>query len=88
MTTTSNVPAYGRFGGFGGRYVPEALIPAREFGWILPLPSVPKLELGSDELFVQLTNTTQPKYKLNRVYEGDCGFDPSRNRFGRFSRKR
>ncbi|MEW1953732.1 tryptophan synthase subunit beta [Terrabacter sp. NPDC080008] len=30
MTTTSNVPAYGRFGGFGGRYVPEALIPALE----------------------------------------------------------
>jgi tryptophan synthase beta chain len=30
MTTTSNVPAYGRFGGFGGRYVPEALVPALE----------------------------------------------------------
>ena len=30
MTTTSNVPAYGRFGEFGGRYVPEALIPALE----------------------------------------------------------
>ena len=45
---------------------------AAEFGWILPLPSVPTLELGTDELFNQLTTTTQPKYRLNRVFEGDC----------------
>jgi hypothetical protein len=45
---------------------------AAEFGWILPLPSVPTLELGTDELFNQLTSTTQPKYRLNRVFEGDC----------------
>jgi hypothetical protein len=51
---------------------------AGEFGWILPLPSVPKLELGSDELFTQLTAQTQPKYKLNRVYEGQCGFGQGR----------
>jgi hypothetical protein len=53
-----------------------------EFGWILPLPSVPTLDLGTDELFLQLTNTTQPKYTLNRVYEGNCSFDPSKNGFG------
>jgi len=51
---------------------------AAEFGWLLPLPSVPTLELGTDELFNQLTNQTQPKYRLNRVYEGNCSFDPSR----------
>src|SRR4051812_10293852 len=51
---------------------------ASDFGWLLPLPSVPKLELGTDELFTQLLATTQPKYKLNRVYEGNCSFDPSR----------
>ena len=45
---------------------------AAEFGWILPLPSVPTLELGTDELFNQLTTVTQPKYRLNRVFEGDC----------------
>src|SRR5215468_1988242 len=45
---------------------------ASEFGWLLPLPSVPTLELGTDELFNQLTTQTQPKYKLDRVYEGNC----------------
>jgi hypothetical protein len=45
---------------------------AAEFGWILPLPSVPTLELGTDELFNQLTTQTQPKYRLTRVFEGDC----------------
>src|SRR5689334_19499386 len=34
---------------------------AAEFGWLLPLPSVPILELGTDELFTTLTNQTQPK---------------------------
>ncbi len=43
---------------------------AGEFGWILPLPDVPKLELGTDELFNQLIATTQPKYRLLRVFEG------------------
>ena len=37
---------------------------------------MPTLELGTDELFTQLIATTQPKYKLNRVYEGNCSFDP------------
>jgi len=51
---------------------------AKDFGWLLPLPAVPTLELGTDELFNQLTTTTQPKYKMNSVYEGNCAFDPSR----------
>src|SRR5262245_55630641 len=46
--------------------------PAEEFGWLLPLPSEPRMELGTDELFAQLITTTQPKYKLNRQYEGAC----------------
>src|SRR5947207_8572863 len=50
---------------------------ASDFGWILPLPSVPTLELGVDELFTQLTAQTQPKYKIQRVYEGRCSFDPA-----------
>jgi hypothetical protein len=56
---------------------------ATDFGWLLPLPSVPTLELGIDELFTQLTNQTQPKYKIQRVYEGRCSFDPA-NRGGGF----
>jgi hypothetical protein len=51
---------------------------AKEFGWLLPLPTQPTLQLGTDELFNQLITQTQPKYKLNRVYEGSCSFDPSR----------
>jgi MYXO-CTERM domain-containing protein len=51
---------------------------ASDFGWLLPLPSVPTLELGVDELFNQLVSSTQPKYKLNRVYEGNCSFNPAR----------
>ncbi|HEY2744080.1 MAG TPA: DUF2330 domain-containing protein, partial [Polyangia bacterium] len=51
---------------------------ATDFGWLLPLPSIPTLDLGTDELFTQLLATTQPQYKLNRVYEGSCSFDPSR----------
>ncbi|MDB4971451.1 MAG: hypothetical protein JWN44_7140 [Myxococcales bacterium] len=50
---------------------------ASDFGWLLPLPSIPTLELGIDELFTQLTNQTQPKYKVQRVYEGRCSFDPA-----------
>lgn len=45
---------------------------AGDFGWLLPLPAVPTLELGTDELFSQLTFTTQPKYRLNRVRDSSC----------------
>jgi uncharacterized protein (TIGR03382 family) len=48
---------------------------AEEFGWLLPLPSVPTLELGTDELFNQLITQTQPKYRLQRRFEGDCVFN-------------
>jgi MYXO-CTERM domain-containing protein len=50
---------------------------ATEFGWLLPLPADPVLELGTDELFAQVIATTQPKYRLTRVYEGNCPFDPA-----------
>jgi hypothetical protein len=50
-----------------------------EFGWLLPLPAVPKdktgkdgIDIGVDELFTQLISATQPKYRLRRVYES-CG---------------
>ena len=37
------------------------------------------MELGTDELFAQLIQTTQPKYSLTAEYQGNCLFDPSRN---------
>ena len=44
----------------------------QDFGWLLPLPAVPTLELGTDELFTQLTTTTQPRYTMNTVLSPDC----------------
>lgn len=44
---------------------------AKDFGWLLPLPSLPEMELGSDELFTQLIAQTQPKYRI--VYANTCG---------------
>ncbi|MBL8910393.1 MAG: DUF2330 domain-containing protein [Archangium sp.] len=39
---------------------------AQEFGWLLPLPAIPKLEVGRDELFQQLGQRTQPTYVVTR----------------------
>ncbi|MDP3158231.1 MAG: DUF2330 domain-containing protein [Archangium sp.] len=44
----------------------------QDFGWLLPLPSVPTLELGTDELFTRLISTTQPRYQLNTVFDPNC----------------
>jgi hypothetical protein len=35
---------------------------AKDFGWLLPLPSIPTLELGVDEVFEQLAGATNPVY--------------------------
>jgi MYXO-CTERM domain-containing protein len=56
--------------------------PAEEFGWLLPMPSIPEMELGTDELFAQLIAQTQPTYRLDREYRGDCPFDPFRGNGG------
>jgi hypothetical protein len=55
---------------------------AQDFGWLLPLPSVPEMELGTDELFAALTANTQPKYRLVQKYDGNCGFNPANGRGG------
>ncbi len=56
--------------------------PAEEFGWLLPMPSVPDMKLGTDELFAQLIAQTQPTYRLDKEYSGDCPFDPFRGQGG------
>jgi hypothetical protein len=38
---------------------------AKDFGWLLPLPSVPVLKAGTDELFTQLEATTAPRFVLS-----------------------
>ena len=55
---------------------------AEEFGWLLPLPSVPTLDVGTDELFGQLIQQTQPLYRLTAEYQGDCPFDPNQSSGG------
>ncbi|MEQ8272056.1 MAG: DUF2330 domain-containing protein [Deltaproteobacteria bacterium] len=49
---------------------------ASEFGWLLPLPAVPEegLKLGVEELFSQIINTTQPKYRVDRITPDSCEF--------------
>ncbi len=47
---------------------------AKDFGWLLPLPSVPTLKLGTEELFTQLINTTQPRYFVQTTFTGTCSF--------------
>ncbi|HEY2748786.1 MAG TPA: DUF2330 domain-containing protein [Polyangia bacterium] len=46
---------------------------ADEFGWLVPLPSVPTLELGTDELFTMLDSATLPKYVTQNVVENCDG---------------
>lgn len=49
---------------------------AREFGWLLPLPAIPQkgLQLGVEELFTQVINTTQPKYRVDFFTPDTCDF--------------
>ena len=52
---------------------------AKDFGWLLPLPSVPTLKVGSDELFARLLDTTQPEYLTRSGLGSNC---PRRVSFG------
>ncbi len=44
---------------------------ADEFAWLVPMPKIPELRLGSEELFTQIQATTNPQFLLNRT--GNCG---------------
>ena len=55
---------------------------AEEFAWLVPLPAIPEVGVGTDELFTQIIRTTQPRYRLTRQFEGNCPFDPNRGGFG------
>jgi hypothetical protein len=51
---------------------------ADQFGWLLPLPSVPTLQIGTDELFTQLGAQTQPTYRLTTITMACDGTTTSR----------
>jgi hypothetical protein len=46
---------------------------AEEFGWLLPVPSIPEFALGTEELFTQVLQQTQPRYRLNFQFPDQCG---------------
>ncbi|MBL8918771.1 MAG: DUF2330 domain-containing protein [Myxococcaceae bacterium] len=45
---------------------------AKDFGWLLPVPSIPTLKVGTEELFTQLIATTQPRYFVQVRATGNC----------------
>ncbi|MFT3712190.1 MAG: DUF2330 domain-containing protein [Archangium sp.] len=56
---------------------------ASDFGWLLPLPSVPTLKTGSDELFNRLLEETDPVFTTAgnvkcRPIQLGCAFAPAR----------
>jgi hypothetical protein len=44
---------------------------AEEFAWLVPVPAVPDLRVGTEELFAQLEQTTAPQFLLQQ--SGFCG---------------
>ena len=48
--------------------------PAETFGWLLPLPAEHALELGTEELFDTLRQSTAPRFALDWRFEGDCNW--------------
>lgn len=50
---------------------------ADRFAWILPLPSVPELEVGTDAIFRQLESATSPRFTLRQEVRGTCRAEPS-----------
>jgi hypothetical protein len=45
---------------------------AKDFSWILPVPTPPKLAVGTDALFAALRSATQPQFRLAIKDEGPC----------------
>src|SRR5712691_1667004 len=45
---------------------------ATRFAWVLPVPALPEVEVGSQALFQNLLSGTVPSFGLSQV--NDCGF--------------
>ncbi len=46
--------------------------PTDQFGWLLPVPGIPEVGLGSDHVFTRLQAATDPSYSLTTEVEGKC----------------
>lgn len=49
--------------------------PSQDFSWVLPVPGLPTVGVGTDALFTRLQQTTTPAFQLEYREEGVCS-DP------------
>ncbi len=47
---------------------------AEDFSWVLPVPGVPTLAVGTDQLFLALDQQTTPRFWVNFHEEGVCDY--------------
>ena len=47
---------------------------AEDFAWVLPIPAIPELMVGQNEVFRQLSFTTRPAFFLQFDQADECGF--------------
>jgi MYXO-CTERM domain-containing protein len=45
---------------------------AAQFSWVVPVDAVPKVEVGTDQLFIALARVTQPRFNAAYATEGTC----------------
>lgn len=53
----------------------------QSFAWLVPVPAMPEVSVGSQQLFVNLLNATVPTFALNTTFEF-CSDDGTRTRSG------
>src|SRR5258708_1218223 len=46
---------------------------AARFAWVLPLPAIPEIEVGSEALFQNLLAATVPRFSVNAIGCGNSG---------------
>ena len=47
---------------------------AEKFAWVLPIPAIPTVNVGTDALFNALGNRTQPSFQVEWQYNDGCYF--------------
>lgn len=47
---------------------------AEDFAWVIPVASKPEITVGTQSLFTQLRQATEPQWYLNWDYQDQCGF--------------
>jgi MYXO-CTERM domain-containing protein len=48
---------------------------ASQFSWVIPVAAVPTISVGTDRIFTQAAQLTQPTYRANWVTDGTCKSD-------------